>query len=170
MTVLDKELGAKIHTTPAMGPVRKNIVNEHGAFTHALSWVFPHPKFKGGLNFQGIHGFGRDGLVRKAGRMACSMFLTSRPPNARKNANGGFQSRHGAEAMTTVNTTTTPKTGNTSTLHRQQAIESALSAALFHIRQPYTQESLWAATGRTNRAMTLLKHACTEAKQNGGVV
>ena len=33
-------------------------------------------------------GFGRDGLVRKAGRMADSMLLTSRPPVARS---GGCQ-------------------------------------------------------------------------------
>ena len=36
--------------------------------------------------------------------------------------------------MTTVNTTTTPKTGNPSPLIRQQAIESALEDALHFIR------------------------------------
>ena len=36
--------------------------------------------------------------------------------------------------MTTVDTTPTPKTGNTSPLIRQQAIESALSDALHLVR------------------------------------
>ena len=58
-------------------------------------------------------------------------------------------------------------TSKLDTIARQQAIENALSAALFHIRQPHTIEALWSATGRTNRALTLLKNACTEAKQGG---
>ena len=138
-----------------LGLVLKNIVIDSGAFTHALSWVFSRPEHSV---------FGRDGLVRKAGRMAESMFLTSRPPDARKNANGGFQSHSGAETMTTVNTTTTPKTGNPSP--RQQAIEDALSLALFHVRNGDTH----AAVGRAIRAAAMLKHACSEAKQNGGAV
>jgi hypothetical protein len=149
MNALQKQLGATIHATPAMGPVRKNIVIDSGAFTHALSWVFSRPEH---------FGFGRDGLVRKAGRMAESMFLTSRPPDARKNANGGFQSHSGAETMTTVNTTTTPKTGNPSPISRQQAIEHALSMALFHVRNGDTH----AAVGRAIRAASMLKQACAE--------
>ena len=66
--------------------------------------------------------------------------------------------------MTTVNTLTTSAPD---TIARQQAIENALSAALFHIRQPHTTTTLWAATGRANRALSLLKQACTEVK-NGG--
>ena len=54
-------------------------------------------------------GFGRDGLVREAGRMATSMFSTSRPPVALEKAASGLQSQVGAETMTTVNTTPTPK-------------------------------------------------------------
>lgn len=158
MTALQKQPGATIHATPAMGPVRKNIVIEHGAFTHALSWVFSRPEFKDGPKFRRIYGFGRDGLVRKAGRMACSMFLTSRPPDARKNANGGFQSRHGARTMTKVNTTTTPKTGNPSPFDRQQAIENALSMALYHARHG----DIHNATGRAIRAASMLKQACAE--------
>jgi len=148
---------ATVLSTPVMGPVRKNIVIDSGAFTHALSWVFSRPEHSV---------FGRDGLVRKAGRMAESMFLTSRPPDARKNANGGFQSHSGAETMTTVNTTTTPKTGNTSPLIRQQAIENALSTALYFIRLPSTESGLKAATGRAIRAASMLKQACAEI-QNG---
>lgn len=43
---------------------------------------------------------------------------------------------------------------------RQAAIENALSMALYFIRQPgNTAANLWAATARTNRALTLLKQA-----------
>ena len=151
-------------STPAMGPVRKNIVIDSGAHTHALSWVFPRSEFSG-TGFPVSHGYGRDGLVRKAGRMAESMFLTSCPPDARKNANGGFQSHSGAEAMTNpVNTPTTPKSGNTSPLARQHAIESALSEALHFVRLPHTESGLKAATGRAIRAASMLKQACSEGR------
>ena len=108
-------------------------------------------------------GFGRDGLVREAGRMTNFMFETSRPPAARSNAAGGFQSQLGAKAMTTVNTTiTTPTTGTTSRIDRQQAIENALSTALYFIRLPSTDSGLRAATGRAIRATAMLKQACAE--------
>lgn len=43
---------------------------------------------------------------------------------------------------------------------RQAAIENALSMALYFIRQPGEgAANLWAATARTNRALTLLKQA-----------
>ena len=65
--------------------------------------------------------------------------------------------------MTTVNTTiTTPKTGNTSRIDRQQAIENALSTALYFIRLPSTDSGLRAATGRAIRATAMLKQACAE--------
>lgn len=42
---------------------------------------------------------------------------------------------------------------------QQAAIENALSMALHFIRQPGdSAANLWAATARTNRALTLLKH------------
>ena len=140
-----------------MGLVRKNIVIDSGAHTHALSWVFSRPEH---------FGFGRDGLVRKAGRMAESMFLTSRPPDARKNADGGFQSHSGAETMTTVNPISTPKTGNHPPLARQLAIENALTTALYFIRLPSTESGLRAATGRAIRAASMLKQACAEIQIN----
>ena len=62
----------------------------------------------------------------------------------------------------------TPPTSKPDTIARHQAIESALSAALFHIRQPNTLEALWSATGRTSRALTLLKNACAQAKATQG--
>ena len=54
-----------------------------------------------------------------------------------------------------------------SPLARQQAIENALSAALYFIRLPSTESGLKAATGRAHRALTLLKHACAESTTSG---
>ena len=65
--------------------------------------------------------------------------------------------------MTTVNTTTAPKTGNTATLARQQAIENALTTALYFILLPLTESGLRAATGRAVRAASMLKQACAES-------
>ena len=108
-----------------------------------------------------FYGFGRDGVNRKAARSTDFEFSTSRPPVALEKAASGFQSQSGAETMTTVNT---PTTSTLDAIARQQAIENALSAALFHIRQPHTTTALWAATGRANRALAMLKQACAEAK------
>ena len=47
-------------------------------------------------------------------------------------------------------------------LERQQAIENALSMALFLIRQPLNATTLDAATGRAIRAASMLKQACAE--------
>ena len=77
--------------------------------------------------------------------------------------------------MTTVNSTPTPKAaslGNTpatstSIIARQQAIENALTTALYFIRLPHTDSGLKVATGRACRAASMLKQACAEA-QNGG--
>jgi len=73
--------------------------------------------------------------------------------------------------MTMVNTTPTPKAASLgitpTTIERQQAIENALSAALYFIRLPSTPSGLHAATGRANRALSLLKQACSEAKMGG---
>ena len=162
----------RIHATPEMGPVRKNIVSGTEAQTHALSWVFSRLEFKGELKFQLTYGFGRDGRSGNARRMAVPMFLTSRPPYARKNADGGLQSCTGAEFMTTVNTTT-PKMGrltlgtkpapSPATLARRLAIDAALSAALCLVRTTDTQHGIQAATGRAIRAVSMLKQACAEA-------
>ncbi len=58
-------------------------------------------------------------------------------------------------------------------IQRQAAIENALSMALHFMRRigetPAEQSAnLWAATARTNRALTLLKAASAETK--GGAV
>lgn len=50
------------------------------------------------------------------------------------------------------------------TVERQAAIENALSMALHFIRQPGDcAANLRAATARANRALTILKQACSEA-------
>ena len=73
-----------------------------------------------------------------------------------------FVTPEGAETMTTVNTTTTPALGHTSRIDRQQAIENALTTALYFIRLPATDSGLRAATGRAIRATAMLKQACAE--------
>lgn len=154
----------KFHTSPKrrdtlrstlelLGPVLENTTGIAGNLPD--SEVFSRPK---------SFGFGRDGLVRKAGRMAIPMFSTSRPPVALEKAASGFQSRIGAETMTNVNRTPTTRA---STITRQQAIENALSTALYFIRQPHSETTLQAATGRAIRAATMLKQACSESSING---
>ncbi len=107
--------------------------------------------------------YGRDGLVRKAGRMAIPMFSTSRPPVPLENGASGFQSRIGVKTMTTVTSPSTPTTGNP--IARQQAIENTLSLALWHIRQDYAPGHIHAAMVKAVRASAMLKQACTEAPQ-----
>ena len=68
--------------------------------------------------------------------------------------------------MTTVNIIITPAPGTPSHLARQQAIENALTTALYFIRLPSTESGLKAATGRAIRAASMLKQACAEI-QNG---
>ena len=67
----------------------------------------------------------------------------------------------GIKTMTHV-TITTPTTGTTSRIDRQQAIENALTTALYFIRLPATDSGLRAATGRAIRAASMLKQACAE--------
>jgi hypothetical protein len=63
--------------------------------------------------------------------------------------------RAGTRAQSNAHTTTT-----TPSPAQQAAIENALVMALHFIRQPGDHAAdLWAATARTNRALTLLKHA-----------
>ena len=96
--------------------------------------------------------------------------------------------------MTTVNTTTTPTTGNPGNLRtspaftafsriirgriaiappkhdplqRQQAIENALSTALWHIRKDSSPASIQRATGRAIRAASMLKQACADLNAQG---
>lgn len=50
----------------------------------------------------------------------------------------------------------------------QQAIENSLSMALYYMRQPSSLAMLQAATGRANRALTMLKQACADTSTCGG--
>jgi hypothetical protein len=61
--------------------------------------------------------------------------------------------------MTTV-TTPTPTAGTTP-IQRQQAIENALSMALYYVRQPSTT-GIHSATVKAIRAAAMLKQACEE--------
>ena len=63
-------------------------------------------------------------------------------------------------AGTRVHTSAQPTSPTTApTVAQQAAIENALSMALYFVRQPGdSAANLWAATARTNRALTLLKH------------
>ena len=148
---------ATFQSTPELlGPVLENTIKLAGNLPD--SEVFSRPEF---------FGFGRDGLVRKAGRTTNFVFSTSRPPVALEKAASGFQSQLGARTMTTVNITTTPKTGTPSRIDRQQAIENALTTALYFIRLPATDSGLRAATGRAIRAASMLKQACAEIQTGG---
>ena len=69
-------------------------------------------------------------------------------------------------AFKPASTRPTP-TSDAQVIERLQGIENALSTALYFIRQPYSATMLQGATGRTNRALTLLKNACSEAKMGG---
>lgn len=55
-------------------------------------------------------------------------------------------------------------------IQRQAHLENALSCALYFVRQAPTPQNLWAATARTNRALSLLKQASADAYTDGGRV
>ena len=129
--------------------------------------VFSRPEFKDGSIFGCVYGFGA-GSVYPQGRQH-GVFHVFKPSSTRYRLNtvaSGFQSQYGAETMTKVNTHPTPALGTPSHLARQQAIENALSTALYFIRLPNTESGLKAATGRAIRAASMLKQACAEI-QNG---
>ncbi len=75
-----------------------------------------------------------------------------------------LNSRKAGHNAATTAITTTPALGN---IERQQAIENALSTALYFIRQPHSDTTLQAATGRAIRAVSMLKQACTESSISG---
>jgi hypothetical protein len=144
--VLENTVGIEVAAPTVSGALSRPNFGDRVALCHA-----------------GAAGFGWGGLVREAGRMAIPMFSTPHPPNALENANGVSQSRIGAETMTKVDTPTTPKTGISTPIARQQAIENALSTALYFIRKANHPGDLQAATLRAIRAASMLKQACTES-------
>jgi hypothetical protein len=163
---------ATFHPTPELlGPVLENTTGIAGNLPD--SEVFSRPE---------SFGFGRDGLVRKAGRMAIPMFSTSRPPVALEKAASGFQSRIGAETMTNVISLASRKAGRVTatpaitappvlgSIERQQAIENALSLALYYIRENESPRNIHAATMKAVRAASMLKQACVESQTAQGRV
>ena len=71
--------------------VLKNTTSEAEA-THAekMGFVTFKSLAGAGVSSPGHQGYGRDEPIRKDGCTASDVFLTSRPPYALKNANGGF--------------------------------------------------------------------------------
>lgn len=63
--------------------------------------------------------------------------------------------------------TPTPITTKTDGLARQQAIENALSMALYHVRNGDTTHAIRSATAKAIRAASMLKQACTETAIGG---
>ena len=127
------------------------------------SEAFSRSEF-GSASFSHLHGFGRDGLVRKAGRMAYSMFSTSRPPVALELAASGFLTRYGAKTMNPA-TLPTSTTGEFSLSTTQLAnIENALSLALFLVRRSGSQSDIHRATAKAIRAAALLKQVSTSVE------
>lgn len=55
----------------------------------------------------------------------------------------------------------------TVTISRQQAIENALSMALYHVRHGDTAQAIHTATAKAIRAASMLKQACTESAIGG---
>ena len=155
-----------IRTKPK-GPVLENTFGRAVA-TPTASGVLSCPDFLGVSVFGRTYGFGRDGLVRKAGRTALPVFSTSRPPAALENVACGFESRRGAKTMTaspvasrSAVPTTTTITPDLVQLHLQAC--NALAQALHTLRNSEcTANDLHRAIGRTLRAGTALKRMALE--------
>lgn len=60
-------------------------------------------------------------------------------------------------------------TAPTISIDRQQAIENALSMALYHVRHGDTIQAIRTATAKAIRAAAMLKQTCTESSIGGGV-
>ena len=58
-------------------------------------------------------------------------------------------------------------TGKTDGIARQQAIENALSLALYHVRNSDTIDAIRTATAKAVRAASMLKQACSESAIGG---
>ena len=64
--------------------------------------------------------------------------------------------------MSSVTPMHSPRAAAIPSVASQQAIENALSMALYYVRQPvHSPAMLQAATARANRALSLLKQACS---------
>ena len=74
-------------------------------------------------------------------------------------------SRKASHSAATAVITPTPTLGN---IERQQAIENALSLALYYIRQNESPSNIHAATVKAVRAASMLKQACVESQTAQG--
>jgi len=72
--------------------------------------------------------------------------------------------RKASHTAATTAITMPPALGN---IERQQALENALSMALYHVRHGNTQQALHAAMVKAVRAASMLKQACTESAISG---
>lgn len=88
-------VGGTMAATPEPGPVRRNTMNVAVA-TPTESGVLSCPNSGAGRGVCAAmpDGFGQGASVRKAGGVATFTFLTPCPPDARRNANGGFSVSH----------------------------------------------------------------------------
>ena len=112
------------------------------------------------------YGFGWECANRKTARTTCFVFSTPAHPLRLKSAASGFLVQQGTKTMTTA-TPTAAFQGNTpvqftTVISRHQAIENALSMALFHIRKGDTQQDIHSAMAKAIRATSLLKQSCSD--------
>jgi hypothetical protein len=119
--------GAKV-APKAKAPV---LENTFGSAVSALteSGVLSRHKFLGVSTLGCAYGFGRDGLVRKAGRTAEPVFSTSRPPAALENVACGLQSRSGAIPMTKPTQASRCAVPNTTTMTPEARLRAAYALA-----------------------------------------
>jgi len=128
-------------------------------------------------------GYGRDAQNGNACGTTNFVFLTSRPPVARRKATSGLQSQLGAETMTIASSIPTPKMGTTpagniprytspATFHSDrlaliQRADNALSMARWHLRKQSSPETIRLATGKAVSAARALKQACEGVANHG---
>lgn len=145
------------------------------------SEVFSRPEFSS-VASRRVEVLGLGVVNRKATSTAISVCSNPAPPAIGLNTvASGFQSQIGAETMTNVISLNSRKASHTavkkalnathtpSTIERQQAIENALTMALYFVRLPATESGLRAATGRAIRAASMLRQACAESVVGRGV-
>ena len=129
------------------------------------SGIFSRPEFTA-MGFPIAHGFGAGSAYPQGWQHNLFCVDIPSPTFWRIQPSGGFQLNKQPETMTKV---PSPHTSSLDIPRQQAAIENALSMALYFMRLPRTDSALHAATAKTNRALTLLKNACSDA-QNGGAV
>lgn len=147
-------LGGKV-TPKSKGLVLENTFGS-AVTTSTVSEVLSRPDFLDASVFGRAYGFGRDGLVRKAGRTAEPVFSTSRPPAALENAASGFESRSGAEIMTTF-----PVASRCAAPAIQATTEETRAFALLQATSDATMAKLYLSRGNVpaarRKAVQLLK-------------